>query len=90
MQPVSPDDLGRMHICYMVNKIDELNNGSTSIIKLNTQTLKAIEIYQSDFIIVHLQIKENEQIKEKAKKIETAIIRRATLKRDSLHNLLRR
>ena len=79
-----------MHICYMVNKIDELNNGSTSIIKLNTQTLKAIEIYQSDFIIVHLQIKENEQIKEKAKKIETAIIRRATLKRDSLHNLLRR
>jgi len=71
----------------MVNKIDELNNGSTSIIKLNTQTLKAIEIYQSDFIIVHLQIKENEQIKEKAKKIETAIIRRATLKRDSLHNL---
>lgn len=74
----------------MVNKIDELNNGSTSIIKLNTQTLKAIEIYQSDFIIVHLQIKENEQIKEKAKKIETAIIRRATLKRDSLHNLLRR
>lgn len=76
-----------MHICYMVNKIDELNNGSTSIIKLNTQTLKAIEIYQSDFIIVHLQIKENEQIKEKAKKIETAIIRRATLKRDSLHNL---
>lgn len=79
-----------MHICYMVNKIDELNNGSTSIIKLNTQTLKAIEIYQSDFIIVHLQIKENEQIKEKAKKIETAMIRRATLKRDSLHSLLRR
>lgn len=65
MQPVSPEAEKMRHMMYMINIIDEFTLGQTSIIKINTKTLEAVELYKSDFVIVHLQIKENEMMKVK-------------------------
>ena len=64
-QPVSPEAERMRHMMYMINIIDEFTLGQTSVMKINTKTLEAVELYRSNFVIVHLQIKENEMMKVK-------------------------
>ena len=42
----------------MANKIKYLQNIVTSIIRINTRTMSAIQLYFTEFKIVHLSIKE--------------------------------
>ena len=80
MPPVSPVNDKMQHICYITNKIEQLNIAATSIIKLNSKTMEMKQIYFSDFKIEHIQIRE---IQTKAELMEENVT-------EHLHSQLQR
>lgn len=68
---------------YFVNHLDAIDNcaqNGTSIIKMSTNSLKCLEIYQSKFKIIHFSINESKQISQQ----KTNLVSQATIRKDSI------